>query len=152
MVIPISLVCRSPEILPEDTALSLILQDAKPDTSTASEEERITASAKEQILRFVKGLVNRDLLSDSEADSLRNLLQENSSILFAAYSVALSSNDAAYMAEICRDLALSLRTEAGRLACEAQAEVFQVCDQLYYYFKFYSEKPILESEEWHMYV
>ena len=131
LVVPISLVCRSPEILPQDMPLSLVLQTTGQDTTFESEEERITASAKEQILRFIKGLVNRDLLSETEADSLRNLLQESSSILFAAYSVALSSNDAAYMAEICRDLALSLQTAAGRLACEAQAEVFKVCDDLY---------------------
>ena len=111
--------------------MSLVLQSSVPDANHINEEERITASATEQILRFITGLVNRDLLSEGDADSLRNLLQEDNSILFAAYSVALSSNDAAYMAEICRDLALSLRTEGGRLACEAQSEVFRVCDQLY---------------------
>ncbi len=35
------------------------------------------------------------------------------------------------MAEICKDLAQSLTTKDGRVACEAQDEVLQVCDQLY---------------------
>ena len=50
----------------------------------------------------------------------------------AAYSVALSNNaDSAYFAEICKDLAQTLETEDGRQACEAQDEVFKICDKLY---------------------
>jgi hypothetical protein len=37
--------------------------------------------------------------------------------------VAVSASDAEYFAEICRDLAQSLQSEAGRTACEAQDEV-----------------------------
>jgi ribosomal protein L12E/L44/L45/RPP1/RPP2 len=55
----------------------------------------------------------------------------HSTLLFAAYSVAISANDSEYLAEICRDLAQSLVTEQGRMACEAQDEVLQVSDQLY---------------------
>jgi hypothetical protein len=44
-------------------------------------------------------------------------------LLYAAYSVAVSASDAEYFAEICRDLAQSLQSEAGRTACEAQDEV-----------------------------
>jgi hypothetical protein len=124
------LACRNPDVLPRDLPLNLVILNEKVGglgggafNDTDGEEERISEAAKEQILRFIKGLLTRDLLSDVEAESLRRLLAENSSILFAAYSVALSSNDATYLAEICRDLALSLGTEAGRLACEAQAEV-----------------------------
>jgi len=51
--------------------------------------------------------------------------------LYAAYSVAVSANDAEYLAEICLDLALSLQSDEGKLACEAQDEVLQVADQLY---------------------
>ena len=54
-----------------------------------------------------------------------------STLLFAAYSVAISANDSEYLAEICKDLAQSLLTEQGRTACEAQDEVLQVADQLY---------------------
>lgn len=74
-----------------------------------------------------------------------------STLLFAAYSVAVSANDSEYLAEICKDLAISMATEQGKLACEAQVsayyplsffdllnlvtvtqdEVLQVCDQLY---------------------
>jgi hypothetical protein len=53
------------------------------------------------------------------------------SLLFAAYSVAVSANDAEYFAEILCDLGHSLQTAEGRMACEAQDEVLQVCDQLY---------------------
>ncbi len=54
-----------------------------------------------------------------------------SNLLFAAYSVAISANDSEYFAEICKDLATSLETDQGRVACEAQDEVLQICDQLY---------------------
>jgi hypothetical protein len=52
-------------------------------------------------------------------------------LLFAAYSVAISANDSEYFAEICKDIANSLETDQGRIACEAQDEVLQICDQLY---------------------
>ena len=55
----------------------------------------------------------------------------HSTLLFAAYSVAISANDSEYLAEICKDLAQSLTSEQGRSACEAQDEVLQVSDQLY---------------------
>jgi hypothetical protein len=55
----------------------------------------------------------------------------SSTLLFAAYSVAISANDSEYLAEICKDLAQSLVSEQGRSACEAQDEVLQVSDQLY---------------------
>lgn len=45
--------------------------------------------------------------------------------------MAISANDSEYMAEICKDLSTSLQTREGRIACEAQDEVLQVCDQLY---------------------
>jgi len=68
-----------------------------------------------------------------------------STLLFAAYSVAVSANDSEYL------VAISMATEQGKLACEAQVsayyplsffdllnlvsvtqdEVLQVCDQLY---------------------
>jgi hypothetical protein len=54
-----------------------------------------------------------------------------SNLLFAAYSVAVSANDVEYFANICKDVSHSLESEDGRLACEAQDEVLQVCDQLY---------------------
>lgn len=39
--------------------------------------------------------------------------------------MAVSASDAEYFAEICRDLAQSLQSEAGRTACEAQDEVYR---------------------------
>ena len=47
-----------------------------------------------------------------------------STLLFAAYSVAVSANDSEYLAEICKDLAISMATEQGKLACEAQVTAY----------------------------
>lgn len=54
-----------------------------------------------------------------------------STLLFAAYSVAVSASDSEYFAEICRDIAQSLESETGRAACEAQDEVLRTCDRLF---------------------
>ena len=51
--------------------------------------------------------------------------------MFAAYSVAVSANDVEYFARICKDIAQSLESEQGQIACEAQDEVLQICDQLF---------------------
>jgi len=108
-------------------------QDGSRQRKAEQEEgEKINKAAKDQILRFIAGLRTRDVLDEMETKCLEKLLFDNSStILFAAYSVALSANDASYFAEICKDLAQSLLSENGRLACEAQDEVFSVCDKLY---------------------
>ena len=45
---------------------------------------------------------------------------KDSTLLYAAYSVAVSANDSEYLAEICVDLAVSLQTEEGQLACEVK--------------------------------
>lgn len=52
-------------------------------------------------------------------------------LLIAAYSVAVNTNDAEYLAEIFRDIGQSLQTEDGSSACEAQSEVLEIADQLY---------------------
>lgn len=70
-------------------------------------------------------------MTSTQFQLLYALLSQNSTLLFAAYSVAVSASDSEYFAEICKDLANSLTTEQGRSACEAQDEVLQVCDQLY---------------------
>ncbi len=82
-------------------------------------------------MRFIEGLVEQKFLNKTQFQLLYNLLSQNSTLLFAAYSVAISANDSEYFAEICKDLSNSLTTEQGRSACEAQDEVLQVCDQLY---------------------
>jgi hypothetical protein len=43
----------------------------------------------------------------------------------------VSAGDIDYLREICKDVAQSLETEAGRLVCEAQDEILQTCDRLY---------------------
>jgi len=75
-------------------------------------------------------LRNRTILSTKQAQLLEDNLDE-SNLLFAAYSVAVSANDVEYFARICKDIAQSLESEQGRLACEAQDEVLQICDQLF---------------------
>ena len=101
-------------------------------TQTEGIDSRVTNAARDQILRFIAGLRTRDVIDDQETRALEKILfDESSNILFAAYSVALSADDASYFAEICKDLASSLLTDGGRLACEAQDEVFQICDKLY---------------------
>jgi hypothetical protein len=54
---------------------------------------------------------------------LEELLFENSTLLFAAYSVAVSAKDAEYFAQICCGIAQSLESQDGRETCEAQDEV-----------------------------
>jgi hypothetical protein len=55
----------------------------------------------------------------------------SSSLIYAAYSVAKSAGDPKYLATVCRDIAQSLLTNAGRAACSAQEEVLEYCDKLY---------------------
>ena len=160
LVIPISLACRSPESLSTGSEYTLLVgsdegnselpvpptrNSNKPNTQTsanvapppAPQEKQMIADdeqteyAMSEIIRFIAGLRIRQILNKHEAQSLEDLLFENGTLLYAAYSVAVSASDAEYLAEICRDLAQSLQTEAGRTACEAQDEVLQVCDQLY---------------------
>jgi len=97
----------------------------------ADAEEDPASRAKHEILRFIAGLRARHILSAPQARLLEDLLLESSTLLFAAYTVALSAKDSEYLAEICSDIAGSLETDAGRLAVEAQDEVCQVCDQLF---------------------
>jgi hypothetical protein len=85
----------------------------------------------QEIARFLSALKNQQFLTNSQFRRLSKLLLENSNLLFAAYSVAISANDSEYFAEICKDVANSLETEQGQNACEAQDEVLQICDQLY---------------------
>eukprot|EP01032_Pedospumella_encystans_P013349 gene13349-15376_t len=157
LVIPISLVSKSPSVVPNSVCKLLVstspskagsdkllsTQTNKPvkmadlptdlpleDSSAVSEEdssEMVVAEIKE----FVEGLRVRNFLTTQQANLLNALLSSNSTLLFAAYSVAISANDSEYLAEICKDLAQSLVTEQGRSACEAQDEVLQVSDQLY---------------------
>ena len=143
LVIPISLVCRSPESLSTGSEYQLLVgagegnselpvpptrTSSKPSTQTsaaivpppAPQEKQMIADdeqteyAMSEIIRFIAGLRIRQILSKHEAQSLEDLLFENGTLLYAAYSVAVSASDAEYLAEICRDLAQSLQTEAGR--------------------------------------
>lgn len=83
-----------------------------------------------EIFRFIAALKNRAILTPKQAELLEENLDE-SNLLFAAYSVAVSANDVEYFASICKDISQSLESEQGRLACEAQDEVLQICDQLF---------------------
>ena len=59
----------------------------------------------------------------------------DSSLVFAAYSVAKSAGDSQYLAEVCKDIAQSMMTSAGQSACAAQDDVLQCCDHLYIHSK-----------------
>jgi hypothetical protein len=97
----------------------------------ADAEEDPASRAKHEILRFIAGLRARHILSAPQAHLLEDFLLDSSTLLFAAYTVALSAKDSEYLSEILCDIAGSLETDEGRLAVEAQDEVCQVCDQLF---------------------
>jgi hypothetical protein len=85
----------------------------------------------QEIKRFINGLKQQKFLSPIQHHRLSEMLVENSNLLFAAYSVAISANDSEYFAEICKDISNSLESEQGKIACEAQDEGLEICDQLY---------------------
>ena len=85
-----------------------------------------------EISRFIGGLCQRSILSPAHVALLEALLHNKSStLLYAAYSVAVRSNDAEYFAGMCLDVAQTLETDDGRDACSAQDEVLLVCDRLF---------------------
>lgn len=183
-MIPISLVSKSPSVVPNTLCKLLV---ANPTSSTKAGADRLLSSQTNKPVRladmpadlanedssvseedssevvigeireFIEGLRVRNFLTAQQATLLNALLSSNrlvfappdtiftctssqnqpfsfptrSTLLFAAYSVAISANDSEYLAEICKDLAQSLVSEQGRSACEAQDEVLQVSDQLY---------------------
>ena len=45
--------------------------------------------------------------------------------------MAVSANDSEYFAEICKDLAISMGSEQGRVACEAQVTLAFICSSTY---------------------
>ena len=161
-MIPISLVSRSPSVIPKSICTILVANshdksnlpppppvssksaitnitkndndnnnnDAEDSNNEISEDDPSAIVTKE-IIEFVEALLSRGYLTPTHSYLLKKLLSSNSTLLFAAYSVAISANDSEYFAEICKDMALSLQSEQGRMACEAQDEVLQVSDQLY---------------------
>eukprot|EP01033_Poteriospumella_lacustris_P012103 gene12103-8652_t len=161
LVIPISLVCRSPQIIPNTTCKILVAKSTDANESASAPTVSGSASSRSAVIADAEDIVDEDSSSDDEDDEaaaqsvvdeisqfldnlrrknvlnsahhalLRRLLKERSALLFAAYSVAVSAGDPEYLTEICKDIANSLQTDEGRTACEAQDEVLQVCDQLY---------------------
>ena len=157
-MIPISLVSRSPSVIPKSICTILVANsndksnlpppppvssksaitnitknDNNNDVEDSNEisEDDPSAIVTKEIIEFVEALLSRGYLTPTHSYLLKKLLSSNSTLLFAAYSVAISANDSEYFAEICKDMALSLQSEQGRMACEAQDEVLQVSDQLY---------------------
>ena len=161
IVVPLSVACSSPDILPS-TPCSLIVKDAAPSSTSSKWPEQINHVNEEKsevdgvninevysqvlndISRFIYGLKNRDILSNKNARLLEDLLHDPSStILYAAYSVATASNDAEYFAQICLQFARILEHGNGRNLCMAQDELLQVCDQLYKNNKITEQKLLL---------
>jgi D-ribose pyranose/furanose isomerase RbsD len=85
----------------------------------------------DELLRFIAGLRVQRAVKKQEADALEELLFNNSSLIFAAYSVAKSAGDIEYLTEVCKDIAQSMMSAAGQSACAAQEDVLQCCDRLY---------------------
>jgi hypothetical protein len=151
LVIPISLVCKSPQVIPNSTCKILVAkanesdklraasnshsrQISEPqeyDESSTDDEEEAAQSVINEIGQFLDSIRRKNELSSVQHQLLRRLLNERSALLFAAYSVAVSAGDLEYLTEVCKDIATSLQSDEGRTACEAQDEVLQVCDQLY---------------------
>jgi hypothetical protein len=156
LIIPLSLICKSPDSINGGSICTLLIrqssknptstgvtpssnqqQTSKPtrvDVATDASIETIdeaTAISIAEISRYMKGLRDLKILSEHQAILLEELLAENSTLLLAAYSIAVSADDSEYFAQICAELAQTLETEQGRSACSAQDEVLQVCDQLF---------------------
>jgi hypothetical protein len=152
LVIPISLVCRVPQVIPHSTCKILvartfedipsatsksrsrpneITEQQEYNDSSTDDEEEAAQSVVNKIGQFLDSIRRKNELSSVQHQLLRRLLTERSALLFAAYSVAVSAGDLEYLAEVCKDIATSLQSDEGRTACEAQDEVLQVCDQLY---------------------
>lgn len=151
IVVPLSVACSSPDILPstpcslivkEDLSSSISSKESVPEQISHINEEKtevdglnineIYSQVLNDISRFIYGLKNRDILSNKNARLLEDLLHDPSStILYAAYSVATASNDAEYFAQMCLQFARILDHGKGRNLCMAQDELLQVCDQLY---------------------
>lgn len=158
LVVPLSLVCKAPQVVPDSVCKLLVLNQhmntpsAQNDNASQQLPASVTSDAAiaagedfsqmvseddsveyvtQEIKRFINGLKQQKFLSPIQHHRLSEMLVENSNLLFAAYSVAISANDSEYFAEICKDISNSLATDQGKIACEAQDEVLQICDQLY---------------------
>eukprot|EP00602_Paraphysomonas_sp_CaronLab_P003323 CAMPEP_0185019350 /NCGR_PEP_ID=MMETSP1103-20130426/1952_1 /TAXON_ID=36769 /ORGANISM="Paraphysomonas bandaiensis, Strain Caron Lab Isolate" /LENGTH=1099 /DNA_ID=CAMNT_0027549607 /DNA_START=227 /DNA_END=3526 /DNA_ORIENTATION=- len=106
-------------------------EDPVYDDELTAEDAQLADNTMDELLRFIAGLRVKKIIKKAEADALEELLFNNSSLVFAAYSVAKSAGDAQYLAEVCKDIAHSMMTSAGQSACAAQEDVLQCCDQLY---------------------
>ena len=84
----------------------------------------------DQVLRFITGLRTRKIINKEESTLLEEYLFADNLLIPSAYTVALSANDAEYFAEICRDLAQNLKSAQGKVMCEAQEEVLDICESL----------------------
>eukprot|EP01035_Chromulina_nebulosa_P019249 gene19249-25101_t len=150
LVVPLTLVCKDPSILPNKT-FSLLLLNNKPNSdnktitsetnnstiiknvqpsepSKASikshnEESSISKSIKNEIYKLVQSLHRNGGLTSKEAATLQELLETDSSLLSAGYSVAQHTNDFDYLTEIYREIAQSLQSEEGKLAFRSKDKV-----------------------------
>lgn len=85
----------------------------------------------DQLLRFIEGLRARGMLSRDDCNLLKDLLFQDSTLIVAAYSVAISANDPEYLAEICKDLAQSLKSSSGKRTLESQGNLLSLCNALF---------------------
>lgn len=107
------------------------VQEAARTGGEEQQESQEADDAMDELLRFIAALRIKQMLTKAEADALEELLFENNTLIYAAYSVAKSAGDPKYLATVCRDIAQSLMTDMGRAGCAAQDEVLQYCDRLF---------------------
>jgi hypothetical protein len=166
LVIPITLACRSPQIVPSEGCELLVNesnqeeiihppeppiqnhqeqsssinhtpnensehQQQQQQSTNGQDQWNRSTEVKNEILRFIASLRSQRIINNLQSQALEELLFENSSLLYAAYSVAISACDADYLSDICVDLSQMLMKEDGRIFCSAQDDVLQVCDHLF---------------------
>ena len=101
------------------------------ESNEESDKDDMRNSAMSDILKSIARLRAQRLINEEQAASLEELVFNESLLIYAVYSVAISANDGTYFANVCKDIALTLESEDGRLACSAQEEILEICDQLY---------------------
>ena len=105
-------------------------EDEEEDVQDEADEDA-TSRAMHEIFRFISLLRAKQILTREQSVLLEDLLFEKSTVLYSAYSVAFSQKTAEYFAQMCVHIAVSLQSEEGRNAREAQDKVLHACDVLF---------------------
>lgn len=131
VVVPISVLCKSPSLIGKAHCQLIVANSFNSSNSSNSTLDSKIEQVFSNIRSFANELFSRGFLTDAQNKIIDTMLVNNSPLLFAAYSVAVSAQDSEYLAEIFRNLARLMTTEEGRLVCEAQEDLLEICDELY---------------------